>query len=171
MNRLEVIIEKYRAELAEKIDHSDFTIKCVKERSLGSYNHYFYDIPFGDYLVTIPVNATIGVENRTIAGFSLSGTAGCCGMAISHGAFVFGSWSNKGIDTILQKIRMDIARENGYTILLCTDIAANTYQNKILAKNGWTKIFDFVNKRTGNNLNVHIVQLNPTEAIKALTLS
>ena len=94
-----------------------------------------------------------------IATFSLTEMPGCCGVLISFHSFVSSKFANKGIGTILNKFRIEIAQFLGYTVLMCTDIATNISQSKILKKNGWKNIHQFTNKRTTNLVNITTIDI------------
>jgi len=95
------------------------------------------------------------VPETIVAGFSLSQMPGCCGLCVSHDAYVISSLRGRGIGTALNELRIYLARNMGYTCLLCTDVDSNEPQKKILSKNGWKTNMTFCNKRTGNIVNLH----------------
>lgn len=90
--------------------------------------------------------------NGGVVSFHLTMLPGCCGYLVSHESFVYYEFRRKGIATVLQSIKEEIAREEGYTHMMCTTMASNMSQNRILEKHGWTKVHEGVNGRTNNNL-------------------
>lgn len=94
-----------------------------------------------------------------VADFALHPMPGCCGICVSTAAYVNFPYRNRGIGTLLNLFRMERAKELGYSLLLCTDIAINTPQVRVLEKNGWQKVFKFRNARTGNDVNINIKSL------------
>ena len=98
-------------------------------------------------------------NQQEIARFSLKQLPGCCGICVSFHANVSTTIRKKGIGSLLNKIRQQIAWNNGYTILLCTDVEKNEPQQKILNKNGWQKIMTFNNRRTHNKVCLHSITL------------
>lgn len=98
-------------------------------------------------------------RNNTIASFSLASMVNCCGICVSTEARVVEAWQRKGLGTLLNAIRIDWARVLGYGLLLCTDIASNTPQRRVLAKNGWQDIHTFRNPRTGNDVVLSVINL------------
>lgn len=102
----------------------------------------------------------INIENEIISSFKLIQMIGCCGICVSTAVLVYPEYRNKGINTILNNFRIDIAKELEYGILLCTDVAHNTAEVKTLDKNGWKHIYNFKNPRTSNNINISIKELN-----------
>ena len=117
---------------------------------LASYERYqfvLYTITPEDQLASI------------VATFNLNQLHGCCGVCISHYASVDVYFKKRGVGTLLNTLRKEIAKQQGFTVMLCTDIDTNTPNRKILQKNGWKDIFSFVNKRTKNKVNISVVEL------------
>ena len=102
------------------------------------------DWKLGEYKVT--------VQGNKVSTFKLYQMPHCCGIAISCNAFVEEQYRNKRVGSVLNNLRQEIARANGYTILICTDIAKNDHQRKLLKTNGWEDVLEFKNKRTGNTV-------------------
>ncbi len=98
-----------------------------------------------------------GKPSKLIAWFQLSPMPGCCGYVISHYSVVNLEYRGKGLGTLLNKFRIELCKQLGYTAILCTDLKTNEAQRKILHKNGWKDIHEILNKRTGNRvcLTVH----------------
>ena len=101
----------------------------------------------------------INIESEIISTFKLVQMIGCCGICVSTGVYVHNEYRNKGVNTILNNFRIDIAKELGYGLLLCTDVSNNTAEVKTLDKNGWKHIYNFKNPRTQNNINISIKEL------------
>lgn len=95
-----------------------------------------------------------------ISNFTLVQMIGCCGICVSTGVYVHNQYQNKGINTILNNFRINVAKELGYGILLCTDVSYNIAEIKTLDKNGWKHIYNFKNPRTSNKINISIKELN-----------
>lgn len=108
----------------------------------------------GEYLVKI--------ANWTAAGFTLVCMPGCCGVVISTNCYVNPNWREHGLGTLLNNMRKQMAYEMGYTLLLCTDVTKNIPQQKILNTNGWTKLLEFNNRRTGNTVSLDMIILRDT---------
>ena len=104
-------------------------------------------------------NYRIKSGDMTVTSWSMQTLPGCCGICLSNNAFVWGRYHGKGVNTIANKIRIAIAKQAGYGIILCTDRDENTAQRKTLARNGWTDIHQFENPRTGNLVNISIKNL------------
>lgn len=102
------------------------------------------------------------VNKEIVAGFKLVCMPGCCGIVVSTGAFVFNNYRRKGLGTLLNRMRQQMAWDLGYTVMACTDLNNNTPQQRILFHMNWDKIWQFVNRRTGNRINVHMIDLEDT---------
>lgn len=91
-----------------------------------------------------------------ISKFSLQQLPGCCGILLSTHSNVETAYRGKGVATRLNAFRKAIAHHQGYATLLCTDVASNVAQKKVLEKNGWREIHSFINPRTNNEVNISI---------------
>jgi hypothetical protein len=87
-----------------------------------------------------------------ISTFKLYRMPHCCGIVVSCNANVRETYRHKRVGTVLNNLRQDIARMLGYTVMLCTDIAQNEHQRRLLKTNGWKDVLDFKNRRTGNTV-------------------
>lgn len=94
-----------------------------------------------------------------IASWKLYQLQHCCAYAVSCNAFVHNEYRNKGVGTLMNNLRQDICRILGYSALLCTDIDKNENQRKLLKTNGWKDIHNLINKRTGNNVYLSVINL------------
>lgn len=97
-----------------------------------------------------------------IGEFALVSLPGCCGAVVSTHSFVNERYRNRGLGTLLNEMRRELAYRLGYGLMLCTDLASNVPQQKVLERNGWTLASKFQNRRTLNTLNLHYVHLLPT---------
>jgi hypothetical protein len=97
--------------------------------------------------------------NEIISQFGLIQMPGCCGICISTGVGVCANYRRKGLNKLLNQMRINIAKFLGYGILMCTDVIANTAERKTLEANGWKPIYGFKNPRTNNLLHVTIKEL------------
>jgi len=84
---------------------------------------------------------------------------GCCGIVISTGAFVYPPFRRKGVGSILNTFRIELAKTMGFGLMMCTDVLKNNPQQKILDKNNWERIHTFTNPRTNNLVGIHVVNL------------
>ena len=113
----EGLVEKIRNNLDLLIENKDWEFR-VKD----SYNADFSEkLPLGNYELIMP-SGVIGEVDTIIASFKLVPMVNCCGICVSTQAFINPQWRHKGLGTFMNSIRLDIARYNGYSLLLCTDI-------------------------------------------------
>jgi hypothetical protein len=108
----------------------------------------------------ITTGSRVGID-RVIAGFNLMQMPACCGICVLTGSYVNYDFRSRGIATLLGQLQRDIATWNGFTVLLCTDVATNTPQKKVLSRNGWFDIWRFQNKRTDNHVDISVTDLDP----------
>ena len=146
MSNHKQIVEKYQNQIASIV--GDFDIQ-IKE----------FEVSFSDKFEAGTYTVKLKESGDEIATFSLVPMINCCGIIVSTKAGVHANYRNKGLGTILNSLRIDIARELGYGILLCTDVMTNEPQQKILKSNGWKAICDFINPRTKNRVGIHIINL------------
>ena len=95
----------------------------------------------------------VGSQWDTV-GFTLEEFPGCCGVLISNTAWIANSKRGMGLGTIMNNLRIGLARWFGYGCLMCTSDRANLIQNRILDKNDWKLIDVFKNPHTG-----HIIEI------------
>jgi hypothetical protein len=120
------------------------------------------EFDFANYAVTLPEIKFASSEfNNTlpIAYFSLAKLAGCCGACVSYYSYVDFSYRGGGLGKLLNEIRIEMARQMKFGLLICTDVATNVAQTKILDSVGWTKALDFQNPKTGHTVNLHYIKL------------
>jgi len=60
------------------------------------------------------------LANGVLASFSIAAFPGSKQIAVSHGAWVREDWRGKGLNTLLVKLRQDIARDRGFYMMLAT---------------------------------------------------
>lgn len=94
-----------------------------------------------------------------VSGFTLKEMIGCCGICVSTGAWVHDNYQKRGLGSLLNKLRQDLAREMGYSVLLCTDRLNNKPQRKLLNKAGWEDVYEFTNSRTNNRIAISVIPL------------
>lgn len=148
MSKIDLLAEKYNKEIKRILGTDSFKLFHVVTKC--SYMEKLYT---GAYKLVL------GDFEQEVARFNLVPMPGCCGICISTGSKVDDEFKGKGIGTLLNSLRIDIAREMGYGLLMCTDVETNTPQRRILGKNGWRDIHKFVNPRTKNSVYVTVVNL------------
>lgn len=101
----------------------------------------------------------VKLKNKEVARFNLAQLHGCCGVSLSYHAHVSFGFRGRGLGTLLNKMREQIAVNLGYSFILCTDVANNKPQSKILKNNGWKTLAKFKNRRTGHLVNISAKKL------------
>lgn len=149
-NIREAIENIYNRDFKEKIEAA--VGRPVTFRVSLDNNRYFFNLQD-----TVAESRWGGFPS--IANGYLTPQPGCCGLIISHNSAIATLWQGKGIGGLMNKLRLKVAAYLGYGTVICTDVAKNEPQNKLLAKNGWTKVHDFKNPRTGNIVNIHVVKV------------
>lgn len=99
----------------------------------------------------------LSTPGDVIAMFSLVCMPGCCGVVISTNCQVSLQYRRRGLGTLLNEMRRQMAYELGYSCMLCTDVIDNIPQQRILR--AWNCIANFTNRRTGNHILLHEIQL------------
>lgn len=98
--------------------------------------------------------------STTVGQWRQYGLPGCCGIQVYscfHEFTLPEELQRKGIATLQNLIAIHIARSEGYSRLIATDVTeprgpAYRHSVKVFEKAGWTKISEFVNKRTANRV-------------------
>lgn len=91
----------------------------------------------------------VSCSRGLISCFTLRKMPGCWGICISQGVEVLPDFRGKGIGTILNNLRTEIAKEKFGTII-CTVVSTNLAQLRIMKKTGWLKMFETTNPNSGN---------------------
>lgn len=92
--------------------------------------------------------------------WTLSSIPAQCGMLLSSRSCIY-NHNRMGLGTLMNQLRQDIARNLGYTTLLCTNKKEQSegINQRLLQKLGWKNVYEFRNDRTKNLISVNIVQL------------
>jgi hypothetical protein len=96
-------------------------------------------------------------DDIPMAGFTLIEQVNCCGMLVSTRTFVLSKFQGEGCAQEMMELKDALAKEFGYSALLATvDVGNNPAEVHILEKCGWSKVKEFINKRTKPTLGVFI---------------
>lgn len=146
------VFNRYKAEVAQKLGRTSFDWRI----EMADTTHAAYPT-VKRYLVW----EILGPEynNKSfLTEFSLVQLPGCCGVCVSFHAALANPFKKRGLGTIFNKVRIDLARTLGYGIILSTDVLSNQVQRKIFEKNEWKDICTFTNPRT-----THVVAISVKE--------
>lgn len=155
MDKTDLLIAKTKESLTAVLGTSHFDLFNKTTRS-----SYCEKLDVGQYeLLVGEIGDVKGAKTKVAASFELHPMINCCGICVSTKAFVAEGFRRKGLGAMLNSLRIEIARLNGYGLLLCTDVESNEAQRKVLAKNGWKDVHDFVNPRTQNKVFISVVNL------------
>ena len=101
----------------------------------------------------------IMAHTEVITQFCMVEFPGCCAFCISHSVYVFEKFRKRGVNRIANELRQWIAKEFGYTALVCTDVTTNVAERKTLAGNGFRDIYQVVNLRTNHPVAISVKEL------------
>ena len=91
--------------------------------------------------------------------FKLVQMEGCNGIVISKNVAIYEGYKGKGYGSILCDLREQISAYMGYSAIMCTCVLGNLPQQKILAKNNWVIVSEFLNKKTNNLVRLYFKKL------------
>ena len=146
---MEGMLKKYLDEICDVLNFERESVRLAVNGDCISANWMFHEGTYRLY----------GFGNL-IASFQLTQLPGCCAYVVSTGSYISVPYRKRGLGTILNNFRIDIAKHLGYTAIICTDLDNNVPQRKILEKNGWKDVHSLTNKRTDNFLHLTIKDLN-----------
>ena len=101
----------------------------------------------------------VGSDKDTITSWGLYEFPSCCAFCVSTQAYVTPKFRGVGVNTLSNALRQQIAKNYGYSALICTDIESNVAERKTLIANGFSDIYQIKNKRTGNIVNISVKKL------------
>ncbi len=153
------LLDKYKKQISDKIGCKSEDILFCDDFSNREVQTLDYYKPHGGTPQSYSVRIIIDDKQHYISTFKLYEMPHCCAIMISCNVDVKEKYRNKGIGTILNKFRQEIGLLLGYSLLLCTDIEQNTHQRRLLKNNGWKDIYNVLNKRTGNNVFISVINL------------
>lgn len=94
-------------------------------------------------------------DSYGLAGFTLIEQKNCCGILVSTNTYVNKNLEGQGYAQEMMKLKIALAKEFGYSLLLATvDVGNSPAEVHILEKTGWTKKDEFVNKRTKHTVGI-----------------
>lgn len=98
-------------------------------------------------------------DNSHTGFYELNSFPGCNQLVVSNHAFIFPGYRGRGFGNLQHKERLEKAKELGYNCIICTVKANNLPEKKILMKNNWKMVFQFINKETNNDIEIWALTL------------
>lgn len=95
----------------------------------------------------------------------ISDLPGCDQIAVSHSAFILPELRHKGYGSYNHLARLHRMHDMHYDLALCTTRADNLPQIRILAKNGWKRLYSFNSKKTGSHVILWVRDLSSYKSI------
>ena len=133
----------------------------VIANNITTYGTPAYSAPegYGQFVVAVDGFGKPNKPVQSITAFSITPFTGSCALCISTGASVNTTLRNRGINKLGIRLRIAIAGATGYTGLVCTDITGSIYSIRTIEGAGFKKLYSLNNKRTKNNINLYIKEL------------
>lgn len=92
---------------------------------------------------------------RKIASFRCVEMPGCNGVGVFHRFWISESERARGLGKALMPIKLRAAKAAGYGSVICTVLATDAAQQRILTENGFTTGVNFLNPKTGNAVQIY----------------
>ena len=108
------------------------------------------------FLLVFRVTETSRIE---IGHTSFSPLPGCCGIVVSHGTYLTEQTRGSGLSEPFRKLKEQIARELGYSLMLATTDMANFPAVGNMFRSNYQMVDAFTNKRTGHLIGLGIKKL------------
>lgn len=155
------MLTQYKKEIAAKVG-CDFS--CIQLHKVqGDYTYTGMELTTIDaisrlkpltnfYIGTFTVIKMVMGKASLISSFKLYQLPHCCAYAMSCNVSIYPTYRGKGLGRILNNLRVEMAKQMGYSSILCTDVADNHPQREVLKKNGWSDVHSIRNRRTGNTV-------------------
>jgi hypothetical protein len=141
----------------------------------GAMREVFYTLDVHGRLDTLVGKPTVLVEptgehieqhfrlettgGQFIAEFKLRAMPGCGPIVIAFAGQVDAAFQNRGIYKILLRMWTQALQIAGYKLMLATVVTANAPMMHLLDTHGWSKMSQFVNPATNNNVTLWSVKL------------
>lgn len=121
-----------------------------------------------EFQYRVPLDDGISQESINWAKYTLFPMPGCCGIVVYSGARIHGLQRRNGLGQHFFSEAFQLMEETGYSCSVCTVISSMTAQIHILEKNGWSKVHSFINRRTENEVQIWVKNINQPERTKEL---
>lgn len=101
-------------------------------------------------------------KKNKIGRVSLKQLDGCCGVALMYNLHIYDDFKSLGFGKKAVEIIIKYAKQADYSTLICTDVANNTPMIKLLKDLNFNHVYNFTNTKTGNSVNLSVLDLNDT---------
>lgn len=95
----------------------------------------------------------------------ISDLPGCDQIGVSHSAFILPEYRHKGWGSVNHLARLYRMSDMHYDAALCTTKSDNIPQIRILAKNGWKRLYTFHSRKTGSSVILWLRDLSNLQII------
>ena len=141
-------VEKVKKEFLPRFQELAPNVAGIQVSSLVDVGGYYIRVMGEEELYT-PI----------ITGIKMESFGGNCGICIARGLNTHTKYRNKGFGSLLFELATELARQCGYSLLMCTDVAYAVFVGKIMDKFDAVKVHNFSNKRSLNRCDVFVVSL------------
>lgn len=86
--------------------------------------------------------------------FEIDSLPSQCQVAICHGFYIKPDSRGKGKANELKQYQNACVQELGYNYAICTVVANNYAQKRVLANNGWAKLTEFYSERQDEDVEI-----------------
>ena len=135
----------------------DKFVAILKNEPIVTSTHDYNDQTISNFTISAYINGS----HKTVGRFALRQLPGCCGVVVFHHSEVTSEFRKKGLGKLFLQIRHHAAVLAGYSLAMATVQVTNTVECKMLEKEGWQAVAEFVNKRTNNKIRVYTFNLQP----------
>lgn len=118
-----------------------------------------YRVPWGDGFSQEPINW---------AQYTLYPMPGCCGVVVYSAAQIHSPQRGNGLGQHFFSEASQLMEDTGYSCSICTVISSMKSQIHILEKSGWSKVHSFINRRSENEVQIWVKNINQPERQKEL---
>jgi len=86
--------------------------------------------------------------------FEIDSLPSQCQVAICHGFYIKPDSRGQGAAHTLKQYQNDCIKDLGYNYAICTVVASNMAQKRVLTRQGWIKLTDFYSERQDEDVEI-----------------
>lgn len=103
----------------------------------------------------------VSESSRIVIGhFRLTPMPGCCGIVVSHGAFLNPNSRHSGLSQPFRDIKEKVAKHYGYSLMIATNDLSNIAGTVSMVRSNYKFVHSFTNSRTKNRIGVGIKDIS-----------